>query len=81
VLRERQRAATEQMTLAIDDSYQRLLAPSIETDIRKKTQGERAGGDDEALRVFALNLRETLMAPPMGPRAVLAIDPGYKDRL
>ena len=67
--------ATEQMTLAIDDSYQRLLAPSIETDIRNQAK-ERA--DDEALRVFALNLRETLMAPPMGPRAVLAIDPGYR---
>lgn len=68
-------AAAEQMILAIDDSYSRLLAPSIETDIRQQAK-ERA--DDEALRVFALNLRETLMAPPMGPRAVLAIDPGYR---
>jgi uncharacterized protein len=61
--------------LAVDDSYLRLLAPSIETDIRQQSK-ERA--DDEALRVFARNLRETLMAPPMGPRAVLAIDPGYR---
>jgi len=68
-------AAAEQMVLAIDDSYSRLLAPSIETDIRQQAK-ERA--DDEALRVFARNLRETLMDPPMGPRAVLAIDPGYR---
>jgi len=68
-------AASRQVVLAIEDSYPRLLAPSIETDIRQQAK-ERA--DDEALRVFARNLRETLMAPPMGPRAVLAIDPGYR---
>jgi len=68
-------AASAQVVLAMKDSYQRLLAPSIETDIRQQAK-ERA--DDEALRVFARNLRETLMAPPMGPRAVLAIDPGYR---
>ena len=67
--------ASEQVVLAVEDSYPRLLAPSIETDIRQQAK-ERA--DDEALRVFARNLRETLMAPPMGPRAVLAIDPGYR---
>ncbi len=64
-----------QVVLAVEDSYPRLLAPSIETDIRQQAK-ERA--DDEALRVFAHNLRETLMAPPMGPRVVLAIDPGYR---
>ncbi|MFC2071858.1 Tex family protein [Chloroflexota bacterium] len=68
-------AASAQVILAVEDSYPRLLAPSIETDIRQQAK-ERA--DDEALRVFARNLRETLMAPPMGPRAVLAIDPGYR---
>jgi uncharacterized protein len=68
-------AASAQVILAIEDSYPRLLAPSIETDIRQQAK-ERA--DDEALRVFARNLRETLMAPPMGPRAVLSIDPGYR---
>ena len=68
-------AASRQVVLAIEDSYPRLLAPSIETDIRQQAK-ERA--DDEALRVFARNLRETLMAPPMGPRAILAIDPGYR---
>ena len=68
-------AASAQVGLAVEDSYSRLLAPSIETDIRQQAK-ERA--DNEALRVFARNLRETLMAPPMGPRAVLAIDPGYR---
>jgi len=68
-------AASAQVGLAVEDGYPRLLAPSIETDIRQQAK-ERA--DDEALRVFARNLRETLMAPPMGPRAVLAIDPGYR---
>jgi len=68
-------AASAQVVLAVEDSYPRLLAPSIETDIRQQAK-ERA--DDEALRVFSLNLRETLMSPPMGPRAVLAIDPGYR---
>ncbi|MFC2035423.1 Tex family protein [Chloroflexota bacterium] len=68
-------AASAQVVLAVEDSYPRLLAPSIETDIRQQAK-ERA--DDEALRVFARNLRETLMAAPMEPRAVLAIDPGYR---
>jgi protein Tex len=68
-------AASAQVVLAAADSYIRLLGPSIETDIRQQAK-ERA--DDEALRVFARNLRETLMAPPLGPRAVLAIDPGYR---
>jgi len=64
-----------QVVTAIDDCYTRLLGPSIETDIRQQAK-ERA--DDEALGVFARNLRETLMAPPLGPKIVLAIDPGYR---
>lgn len=68
-------AAPVPVVLALEDGYPRLLEPSIETEIRQQAK-ERA--DDEALRVFARNLRETLMAPPMGPRAVLAIDPGYR---
>ncbi|OGO39127.1 MAG: RNA-binding transcriptional accessory protein [Chloroflexi bacterium RBG_16_57_8] len=68
-------AASAQVVLAIEDGYSRLLAPSIETDIRQQAK-ERA--DDDALRVFGRNLHETLMAPPLGPRAVLAIDPGYR---
>lgn len=67
--------ASDQVGLAVSDSYERLLAPSIETDIRQQAK-ERA--DDEALHVFVLNLRETLMSPPLGPRAIMAIDPGYR---
>ena len=67
--------ASAQVVMAAEDSYGRLLAPSIETDIRQQAK-EHA--DDEALRVFARNLRDTLMAPPMGSRTVLAVDPGYR---
>jgi len=67
--------AAAEVATAIEDSYTRLLAPSIETDIRRQVK-ERA--DDEALRVFARNLRDTLMAPPLGQRSVLGIDPGYR---
>lgn len=64
-----------QVDIAGEDSYKRLLAPSMETDIRH-TLKERA--DDEALKVFARNVRENLMAPPMGQKKVLAIDPGFR---
>jgi uncharacterized protein len=67
--------ASSQVAIAVEDSYERLLAPSIETDIRQQAR-ERA--DNEALQVFVRNLRETLMAPPLGQKAVLAIDPGYR---
>lgn len=68
-------AAAAQVVGAVEDGYERLLAPSIETDIRHKIK-ERA--DDEALRVFTRNMREHLMSPPLGQKAVLAIDPGYR---
>jgi len=57
------------------DGYKRLLAPSMETEILMETK-ERA--DQEAIRVFAENLRELLLAPPSGRRSVLAIDPGFR---
>ncbi len=67
--------ASAQVSEALRDCYARLLAPSIETDIRREIK-ERA--DDEAIRVFARNLRECLMASPLGQKAVLALDPGYR---
>ena len=67
--------AADEVASAIRDSYTRLLAPSIETDVRAQLK-ERA--DDEALRVFARNMRETLMAPPLGQMSVLAVDPGFR---
>ncbi len=57
------------------DGYKRLLAPSMETEILMETK-ERA--DQEAIRVFAENLRELLLAPPLGRKNVLAIDPGFR---
>ena len=70
-----QNPSSDQVILAMEDSYKRLLAPSIETDIRQEIK-ERA--DIVAIRVFAQNLHELLMAPPLGQKTVLAIDPGFR---
>ena len=67
--------ASQQVSEAVRDSYGRLLATSIETDIRREA---KVRADDEAIRVFARNLRECLMASPLGQKAVLALDPGYR---
>ncbi|NLI78912.1 MAG: RNA-binding transcriptional accessory protein [Candidatus Riflebacteria bacterium] len=64
-----------QVREAVDDGYRRLLAPSLETEIRHEAK-ERADG--EAIRVFAQNLRELLLAPPLGQKGVVAIDPGFR---
>ena len=68
-------AASLQVKAAVHDSYRRLLAPGMETEIRVETK-ERA--DRSAIRVFAENLRELLLASPLGQRRVLAIDPGFR---
>jgi len=68
-------AAAQQVKMAVQDSYKRLLSQSMETEIRKATK-ERA--DAEAIRVFAENLRQLLLAPPLGGKSVLAIDPGLR---
>ncbi len=65
----------QQVALAIEDGYERLMAPSIETEIRAQLK-EKA--DREAVRVFADNVRQLLLAPPLGQKRVLAIDPGYR---
>ena len=57
------------------DALDRLIAPSIETEVRS---GMREKAEAEAIRVFAANLRDLLLAPPAGRRAVLAIDPGFR---
>jgi len=67
--------ASEQVCLAIKDSYQRLLKPSIETEFANNSK-EKA--DKEAIDVFTENLRQLLLAPPLGQKRVLAIDPGYR---
>ena len=65
----------QQVALAVKDSYKRLLAPSIETEFANAAK-QRA--DQEAIRVFAENLRQLLLAAPLGQKRVLAIDPGYR---
>jgi len=67
--------AAEQVRLAVQDSYKRLLGPAIEVEMRLETK-KRA--DTEAIRVFADNLRELLLASPLGRKNVLAIDPGFR---
>jgi len=64
-----------QMQLAITDSYKRLLEPSIETEFANLSK-EKA--DEEAIRVFVDNLRQLLLAAPLGQKRVLALDPGYR---
>jgi len=67
--------AAFQVKLAVHDSYKRLLSLSMETETRMESK-KRA--DETAIRVFADNLRQLLLAPPMGQKAVLAIDPGFR---
>ncbi len=68
-------ASGEQVRLAARDGYRRLLCTSLETEFRLAIK-KRA--DEEAIRVFAENLRQLLLAPPLGRRKVLAIDPGFR---
>ena len=68
-------AATQQVALAVQDSYKRLLAPAMETEQRNET---KKLADTEAIRVFADNLRELLMTSPLPRKNVLAIDPGFR---
>lgn len=67
--------ASEQVRLAVHDSYKRLLSLSMETEIRVATKEE---ADRKAVEVFVKNLRQLLMAPPLGQHSVLAIDPGFR---
>ena len=67
--------AAEQVAIAVEDAYKRLLKPSIETEFSAKSK-ERA--DTEAIRVFAENLRQLLLASPLGQKRVLGIDPGFR---
>ena len=64
-----------QVAEAVQDAYKRLLKPSIETEFAAITK-EKA--DEEAIRVFVENLRQLLLAPPLGQKRVLAIDPGFR---
>ena len=67
--------ASEQIKLAIKDCYKRLLKPSMETEVRMESKMK---ADEDAIKVFAENLKELLLAPPLGQRNVLALDPGFR---
>lgn len=60
---------------AVKDSYKRLLKPGIETEFASESKTK---ADTEAIRVFADNLRQLLLAPPLGQKRVLGVDPGYR---
>ena len=66
---------SRQVCEAVNDAYKRLLKPAIETAFAALSK-EKA--DDEAIRVFAGNLRQLLLAPPLGQKRVLGIDPGFR---
>ena len=66
---------TDQVKMAVADSYKRLLAPSIETEFRNQAK-EKA--DAEAIHVFVQNLRQLLLAAPLGQKVVMGVDPGYR---
>ena len=67
--------SSNQVEEAVKDSYKRLLKPSIETEFASLSK-EKA--DTEAIKVFAENLRQLLLAPPLGQKRVLGLDPGYR---
>jgi len=73
--KEKSNLCAAQMEMAIGDGFKRLLSLSMETEVRLLTKQE---ADEEAIKVFAENLRQLLMASPLGQVNVLAIDPGYR---
>ncbi len=68
-------ASSEHVAEAVEDSYKRLLSSSIENEV---SAFFREKAEDEAIKVFAANIRQLLLAPPLGQKRVLAIDPGYR---
>lgn len=64
-----------QIKMAVEDSYKRLLQPSMETEMKAEAR-ERA--DNKAIEVFVENIRQLLLSPPLGQKTVMAIDPGFR---
>jgi len=75
ILEDAANTSVEQVRLAIKDCYKRLLKPSMETEVRLFTKKK---ADEEAIKVFAENLRQLLLAAPLGEKSVMAIDPGFR---
>ncbi len=72
---KRNNDSSYQIELALKDAYKRLLAPSMETEFRNLA---KAKADEEAIRVFAENLKQLLLSAPLGSKRILAIDPGFR---
>jgi uncharacterized protein len=68
-------STTDQVRKAVKDAYRRLLQPSLESEFRTSL---KAKADEDAINVFAENLRQLLLSSPLGSRKILAIDPGYR---
>ena len=75
ILITRETEASQQVRLAIQDGYKRLLEASMETEVRKEA---RVRAEHAAIKVFADNLRELLLSPALGQKNVLALDPGFR---
>jgi protein Tex len=67
--------SADQIRLAVKDSYKRLIRPSLETEVRIESKMK---ADEEAIKVFCTNLKELLLAAPLGQKNVLALDPGFR---
>ena len=67
--------SANQVSVAIEDGYERLLKPSIENEFRLLSKNK---ADEEAIKVFAENLRQLLLASPLGSKRILALDPGFR---
>ena len=75
IILKRQNDTTPHIQLAIEDSYKRLLQPAIANET---LQEAKAKADANSIQVFATNLGQLLLAPPLGEKRILAIDPGYR---
>jgi uncharacterized protein len=70
--------SSKQIEMAVSDAYKRLLKPAIETEFAAQSKDK---ADKEAILVFIENLRQLLLSPPLGDKRILAIDPGYRNRM
>jgi uncharacterized protein len=75
IIKNKNSDATEHLELAIKDSYKRLLEPAISNETLQEAKSK---ADIKAIDVFSENLRQLLLAPPLGEKRILAIDPGYR---
>lgn len=75
VLKEKESLSTKYVKMAVEDAYKRLIAPSIERDIRSELTDK---GEEQAIKVFASNLHSLLMQSPIKGKAIIGFDPGFR---